>query len=173
MKTINTNSIYESIMFHKELKEDVLCVFIVDDDLFYLNYLKANLSKDNNIKVFTFISGESCLHYLYMKPDLVILDYHLNDKNKDALDGAEIYNQIKKISPTTKVRIVSGDKKVKFNIKDIEVYRKNQSVLKRINGILRLQWQKKATQGKIRLVIEILLFVVFIFFLFKMLQAVI
>ena len=71
-------------------------IFVVDDNTMFAEMLKDHLSKHPAYKVFVFNTGEDCLENLYLNPDLIILDYHLNDVFKEAANGIEILEEIKK-----------------------------------------------------------------------------
>ncbi|NNF02645.1 MAG: response regulator [Bacteroidia bacterium] len=70
-------------------------IYVVDDDPMYLEMMKDHLSKIENFETKTFPTGESCLDCLDEKPDVVILDYHLNEKVDTAMNGLEVLKKIK------------------------------------------------------------------------------
>ena len=72
-----------------------LRIFIVDDDLIYLNDLDKLLSKNKNYRVSTFTSGEACLDQISLCPDVIILDYHFYNQYRDPLNGLDILRSIK------------------------------------------------------------------------------
>ena len=67
-------------------------VFIVEDNktnqMMLENYLKKlpNCDYDNkpNLEIFSFGTGKECLDAMYMSPDIIILDYYLDESNPDA-----------------------------------------------------------------------------------------
>jgi DNA-binding NtrC family response regulator len=79
------------------------CIFIVEDDKFYGEYLKHYLSSNPDYEIQHFLSGREFIEQLHRKPDLVTLDYNLPDMN-----GAAILKKIRQISPETQVIVVSG-----------------------------------------------------------------
>ena len=82
-------------------------IFLVDDDLSYLEYLKIYLSKyDLNIEVYS--KGSDCVNNLYKSPDVVILDFYLDDPNTLYPNGSVVFLELKKRSPATKVIILSN-----------------------------------------------------------------
>ncbi|HET8963929.1 MAG TPA: response regulator [Chitinophagales bacterium] len=85
-------------------------VFLVDDDETYLDTLEHNLKKnvESNVILKTFPTGEECLKELHQKPDIVVLDYELNTKNKTALNGIEILKKIKSLNHDIQVLMLSG-----------------------------------------------------------------
>ncbi len=90
-----------------------LVVFLVDDNKFYLNLLK-NLIKMKNVTVHSFTSGEESLDCLALKPDLVILDYHLDGTNPKAQKGDVIAHKIHEKLPSTEIILISSDQKFKL-----------------------------------------------------------
>lgn len=85
-------------------------VFIVDDDKMYSEVLKHFIEtscKELEPHVEIFVVGETFLMSIDKKPDLVILDYSLNSKFADAIDGLEVLKRIQEVSPNTKVVMVS------------------------------------------------------------------
>lgn len=101
-----------SNFIEKNLDKDIT-IFIVDDNKVYLNLLKNSL-KRKNFSVFAFTTGEECLDYLELKPELVILDYHLDGVNPYAMKGDKISEIIKEKLPETEIILMSSDKKFKF-----------------------------------------------------------
>src|SRR6201986_3071586 len=56
-------------------------VFLVDDDPLYLKALELSLtSYIDSLIIFSFRTGEACLHQMKQKPAIVILDYYLNSE---------------------------------------------------------------------------------------------
>jgi CheY-like chemotaxis protein len=71
-------------------------IFIVDDNEMFAQMVQDHLSAFPKYQTQIFNTGEECLKHLYESPDLIILDYHLNDVFKDAADGLAILERIKK-----------------------------------------------------------------------------
>ncbi|MCB0395779.1 MAG: response regulator [Flavobacteriales bacterium] len=63
-------------------------------------------------EIHTFESGEECLKHLYLHPDIIVLDYFLDEKNESAMDGLAILRRVKKESPSTEVIMMSGQQEV-------------------------------------------------------------
>lgn len=85
-------------------------VFLVDDDNVYLDTLEHNLNKNSpgNITIKKYLTGEQCLKELHQNPDIVILDYQLNTKDKTAMNGIEILKRIKSQNRDVQVIMLSG-----------------------------------------------------------------
>ncbi len=87
-------------------------IFIVDDDPMHADMLKDHLSKMSDFQIVAFSTGEDALKNIHLKPNIVFLDYYLNSVVKDAQDGLEILQEIKKLSPNTDVVMLSGQDKI-------------------------------------------------------------
>lgn len=91
-------------------------VFVVEDSDAYRTLLVEFISKikssSNGDKakyvIHSFSSGEECLDNIYLKPDVVVLDYHLDSggylKN---MDGLALLKKLKRLSPLTEVVVLS------------------------------------------------------------------
>jgi len=84
-------------------------VFIVDDEPLLTEMLSDYL-KDRfagfNIK--SFPTGEACLQSLDEQPSVVVLDYYLNSKEKEAANGIDILKEIKKQNKSLPVIMLSS-----------------------------------------------------------------
>ncbi len=86
-------------------------VFIVDDEPLLSEMLTDYLQgQDMGFHIVCFPTGEACLKSLDQNPDAVILDYHLNSKEKDAANGIDILKEIKKRNKTLPVIMLSSQK---------------------------------------------------------------
>lgn len=83
-------------------------IFIVDDDVMLATMLADHLRTSFPHHVEMFHTGEDCLARLNEHPDLVILDYHLNNTVKDAADGLRILEKIKKMDRRVHVIMLSS-----------------------------------------------------------------
>lgn len=83
-------------------------IMLVDDDLIFLEMLKESLSDNSDFNIITFQTGEECLNNMNSKPDVIVLDYFLNNDKDDAKDGLKILKEIHRIDPKAKVIILSG-----------------------------------------------------------------
>ena len=86
-------------------------IFIVDDNEMFAEMVRDHLSQYPRFTSNIFNTGEECLRHLHENPDLVILDYHLNDVSKDAADGLAILEKIKKEAPHVTVIMLSSQGK--------------------------------------------------------------
>lgn len=96
-------------------------IFLVDDDMFYLKALEHSISsKFDSADIRLFQTGEACLEQMNLKPEIVILDYYLNSNEANAKDGLTILKEIKKISPNTKVIMLSAQDSLDIAVKCAE-----------------------------------------------------
>ena len=83
-------------------------IFIVDDDQLSATLLADYLVRRFPHNVQIFANGEDCLKNLFEQPDIVILDYNLNSEFKDAANGMQILEAIKKLDGSIRVIMLSG-----------------------------------------------------------------
>lgn len=87
---------------------DKLTIFIVDDDWVFLEMLKDHLAITNEFKIVAFQSGEDALNNLHLNPQIVIMDYYLNNHSNTARNGIEIIKDIKAGNKNVHTIILSG-----------------------------------------------------------------
>jgi two-component system OmpR family response regulator len=87
-------------------------LFIVDDDALYLSSLRIEFELNSDFAVETFATGELCIESLSMGPSLVIMDYHLDGIQKNAMNGVETLDKIRSFSPIIPVIILSSQDKI-------------------------------------------------------------
>lgn len=86
-------------------------IFIVDDEPMLIEMLTDYLLEQNpGLIIKSFSTGEECLKCLYENPDIVVLDYYLNLKEKDAANGIDILKDIKKWDKKIPVIMLSSQK---------------------------------------------------------------
>lgn len=87
-------------------------IFIVDDDPMHADMLKDHLSKMSDFNLVSFSTGEDALKNMHLKPNIIFLDFYLNSVVKEAQDGLDILQEIKKLNPETEVVMLSGQDKI-------------------------------------------------------------
>src|ERR1035437_10096874 len=98
-------------------------IFIVEDNILYANTLQVFLkTRFQNVKIKIFHTGEMFLKELFENSDIVIMDYFLNSKYEEALNGLEIIKQIKAEKPETHIIVLSIQEKYSVVIKAISLY---------------------------------------------------
>jgi len=83
-------------------------IFIVEDEELFANLLKDFLERKTPHEVCLFHTGEECLQHMHLKPDVIILDYYLDSKEKDAADGLEILRKMRGMGSKAHIIILSG-----------------------------------------------------------------
>jgi two-component system OmpR family response regulator len=104
----------DALIPDKTIDKPRIKIFLVDDDPLYLRILESHFNENPFLDVTSFPTGEACLDHLSQKPDVVVLDYFLNGKNKNARDGLSILRQIKKDYPDIQVIMLSSHENVEI-----------------------------------------------------------
>lgn len=111
-------------------------IFIVDDDEMQSMMLEDYLGQNPHYIIYTFPTGEACLAMLHLKPDVVILDFNLDNVDANAANGLEILKQIKQIDKHTyvimyssqlqfgKARSTIGSEALDYVMKDTKAFEK-------------------------------------------------
>ncbi len=86
-------------------------IFIVDDEPLLAEMLTDYLqTQDENLELESFPTGEACVQSLEAGPDLVVLDYYLNSKEKEAANGIDILKIIRNKNKALPVVMLSSQK---------------------------------------------------------------
>jgi DNA-binding NtrC family response regulator len=113
-------------------------VFIVDDDDLFLKALVIQFRENPIYEVITFATGELCVEEIHNTPDIVILDYHLNSIEKNAMNGLKTLDIIKKINNEIPVIMVSAQDKIEVAVSCIH-HKAFDYVVKSETAFVRLQ----------------------------------
>jgi DNA-binding NarL/FixJ family response regulator len=99
-----------------------LTVYLVDDNKLFCsalhNQLKEILHPSATIRAFT--TAEQCLDQLEQAPDIVILDYYLNSRFYDAMNGLDALKRIRKSNPDTRIIMLSAQDKMEIAVDAIK-----------------------------------------------------
>ena len=90
------------------MNKDKTRIFLVDYDTVFLKALEIDFLQYSNYEIRTFISGENCLKNMHEKPQIIILDYHLDGINKDAMNGLNTLDKIKDYDENIQVIMLSS-----------------------------------------------------------------
>lgn len=124
------------------MKNKPIKIFIVEDNNVFAMTLKADIENHfSNIplEIKLFKTGEeSWVKFKEEEPQVVILDYNLNSKNSEAMDGNEVLVWFKRENPKTKVILLTGEDNVQiaidsFRIGAFDYVIKNETQFKRIH----------------------------------------
>src|SRR5688572_28162367 len=120
------------------MKSEKIKLFLVDDDTVFLKALEIEFLNHTDFTVETFATGELCLDHLSEKPDVIILDYHLDGINKNAMNGIETLDKIKAFNPDIPVVMLSSQDKIDVAISCMH-HRAFDYVVKSETAFIRLQ----------------------------------
>ena len=87
-------------------------LFLVDDDAVFLKALEIEFLLHADFDIKTFSTGETLLNKLDNKPDIIILDFHLNGIHKSAINGIQTLDKIKKFDESIPVIMLSSQDKI-------------------------------------------------------------
>lgn len=118
--------------------ENKISLFLVDDDAVFLKLLEIELLQHADFAVTTFSTGEECLEQLSQNPDVIILDYHLDGINKNAINGLETLDRIKAANADIPVVMLSSQDSIDVAINCMH-HRALDYVVKSETAFLRLQ----------------------------------
>ena len=91
---------------------DKIKLFLVDDDAVFLKLLEIQFLENADFDIETFATGELCIASLSHKPDLVILDFHLDGIDEKAINGLQTLDEIKKFDAEIPVIMLSSQDKI-------------------------------------------------------------
>lgn len=111
---------------------------MVDDDPMQLSMLQDHLSKFKHYKLRTFSTGEECLAHINEKPDIIILDYNLDNVDKNAKDGLDILIELQDKVPATDVIMLSAQDKIEVAVNTMK-YGAFDYVIKNESAFLRIE----------------------------------
>jgi DNA-binding NtrC family response regulator len=120
------------------INEIKIKLFLVDDDAVYLKLLEIELLNNADFTIETFATGELCMENLSHNPDVIILDYHLDGIDKNAMNGIEILDRIKAFNPDIPVVMLSSQDKIEVAVNCMH-HRAFDYVVKSETAFLRLQ----------------------------------
>lgn len=113
-------------------------LFLVDDDALFLKSLEIEFLESADFEVKTFPTGELCIANLKENPDLIVLDYHLDGINKEAMNGLEVLDKIKKNNEELPVIMLSSQDKIDVAVQCIH-HKAADYVVKSETAFLRLK----------------------------------
>jgi len=95
-------------------------LFLVDDDAVYLKSLEIQFLDALQFEVKTFATGELCIQNLSDNPDVIILDFHLDGIDKNAMNGLKTLDIIKSINSEIPIIMLSSQDKIEVAVKCIQ-----------------------------------------------------
>jgi len=118
--------------------ESKIKLFLVDDDAVFLKALEIQFMEQVDFEIETFATGELCIQNLEKKPDIIILDYHLNGIIKNAINGIETLDEIKKVNAGIPVIMLSSQDKIEVAVSCIH-HKAFDYIVKSETAFIRLQ----------------------------------
>jgi DNA-binding NtrC family response regulator len=119
-------------------KDNKIILFLVDDDALFLKSLEIEFLNKGDFAVETFVTGEHCVANLSRKPDIIILDYHLDGIDKEAMNGMETLDKIKSFNYKFPVIMLSSQDKIDVAINCMH-HKATDYVVKSETAFVRLQ----------------------------------
>jgi DNA-binding NarL/FixJ family response regulator len=120
------------------MNADKIKIFLVDDDALFLKLLEIELQQHADFTIETYATGELCLENLSHEPDVIILDYHLNGIDKNAMNGIDTLDKIKAYNSDITVIMLSSQDKIDVAINCMH-HRAFDYVVKSETAFLRLK----------------------------------
>lgn len=87
-------------------------VFLVDDEAMVRRMLEFKLKDREDLEIHSYSSGEGCMENLNKKPDIIILDYHMDTEKENAMNGLETLLKIVENAPDSQVAMLSSQDNV-------------------------------------------------------------
>jgi two-component system OmpR family response regulator len=120
------------------MNKEKIKLFLVDDDAVFLKSLEIEFLQHADFTVETFSTGEHCMNNLSQNPDVIILDYHLDGIDKNAMNGIETLDKIKLFNQDIPVVMLSSQDKIDVAISCMH-HRAFDYVVKSETAFMRLQ----------------------------------
>lgn len=111
-------------------------IFIIDDDPFWTAMISQILTNMGYGNIYTFENGQDCLDHLHLNPNLVFLDYQMED-----MDGIEVLKKIKEYYPGIEVVFCTAHEDLNIAVNAIqygsfEYLLKSNATIKEVSEIL-------------------------------------
>ena len=103
-----------------------------------MQFLQIEFIHHGDFDIETFATGELCKQNIYKKPDIVILDFHLDGIDKSAMNGLATLDKIKEFDIEIPVIILSSQDKIEVAV-DCMRHQAFDYVIKSETAFLRLQ----------------------------------
>jgi two-component system OmpR family response regulator len=119
-------------------KDTKILLFLVDDDALFLKSLEIEFGDNTESVIQTYATGELCLENITQNPDVIILDYHLNSVDKNAINGLETLDRIKKVNQAIPVVMLSSQDKIEVAVNCMK-HQAYDYIVKSETAFIRLQ----------------------------------
>ena len=91
-------------------------VFVIEDDPLQLQLMTDYLQQKFKVEVHGFSNGEEAMSKLNRRPDMVLLDYHLDRDGRDSANGIEVLKKLKSSEPLIQVVMLSSQDKISVSV---------------------------------------------------------
>jgi DNA-binding NtrC family response regulator len=118
--------------------EKKIKLFLVDDDAVFLKSLEIQFMAQGDFEIETYPTGELCLQNLNKKPDIIVLDYHLDGVVKNAINGLQTLDKIKNYNGNIPVIMLSSQDQIEIAVKCMH-HKAFDYVVKSETAFIRLQ----------------------------------
>lgn len=118
--------------------EKKIKLFLVDDDAIFLKSLEIQFLAQGDFEIETYPTGELCLQNLNKKPDIIVLDYHLDGVVKNAINGLQTLDKIKNFNSSIPVIMLSSQDQIEIAVKCMH-HKAFDYVVKSETAFIRLQ----------------------------------
>lgn len=110
-------SIYKISELIQRANNKPFSIFLLEDNKFYLQGISSQIKSNfgPNIQLNSFSQSGNFLNSLRKKPEIAVVDYHLDDKSE--IDGINLIKELKKNSPNTQIIILTGENKIDTAVK--------------------------------------------------------
>ena len=141
------------------INENKIKLFLVDDDAVFLKSLEIEFLQNADFNIETFATGELCIENLSNGPDVIILDYHLDGIDKNAMNGTKTLDKIKSFNPDIPVIMLSSQDKIDVAIncmhhKAFDYVVKSETAFMRLRKIITLIFNYKKMEKELNWYME-------------------
>ena len=123
--------------------ETTIKIFLVDDDAIFLKSLEIDFLQHSDPKspqfvVETYATGELCMKNLSHNPDIIVLDYHLDGIDTNAMNGIDTLDKIKTVNDKIPVIMLSSQDKIEVAVNCMR-HKAYDYIIKSETAFIRLQ----------------------------------
>lgn len=141
------------------MKDEKIKLFLIDDDAVFLKSLEIEFLQHADFDIETYATGELCIENLSHNPDVIILDYHLDGIDKNAMNGMETLDKIKISNPDIPVVMLSSQDKIDVAItcmhhKAFDYVVKSETAFMRLQKIITSIFQLKKMEKELNWYME-------------------
>ena len=145
-------------------------IFVVEDDILYLNLIQKELEKMGYVNVKSFNTGKEAMHNMNKKPDVALLDYYLE---KD-FTGMDVLKKLKKRFPETQAIFLTGSDDVNIAVDTMrngayDYIVKGDTAFIRIRHLLKKISEENEHKAKSRSIIRFQIYVIIAIILISLL----